>query len=97
MKMRGVRWQFIYALLVVVGVAAVTMAAGPVYQHEPTVHEEFKILYNEKADVDKTPKISSGSGAPSDTSKIGDIYVDTDSATIYVSTAANSTSWVAVN
>lgn len=73
-------------------------AAGPVYVHAPLENEEFKIIYNEKADAKSTPLVSSGSGAPSNSAKkVGDMYVDTSAAKVYVSTAANSTSWVALN
>ena len=73
-------------------------AGGPVYTHGSPANEEFRIVYNEKADKSSVPFIFSGSGAPSVVAKkIGDIYVDTSNSKVYVSSAASATAWMAVN
>ena len=64
---------------------------------EGTFHSGVRSEIN--ANFAVTPEISSGTSAPSSTpSKVGDIYIKTDTAKMYVATGTSSSSdWTIVN
>ena len=79
-------------------VHGISYAAGPVYVHKSPEHEEFTSLYKDKAEASMTPRIYIGAGSPTFASnKIGDLFVSTSTAKIYVSTSAAVNGWVILN
>ena len=79
--------------------SAVFSAAGPVYVHEQPAQSEFRNIYERAADVSFTPKIFTGTSTPSfRPEKVGDLFVNTSSGKVYVSTgSANSGDWAILN
>lgn len=69
----------------------------PILAHEePAIQREFQNAYQS---INVKPSVSSGAGAPSKApGKLGDIYISTTTAKVYIATAtATSASWVVVN
>jgi len=87
--------SLIVILVSKVGLAGVNPT--PLLPHkDPADQREFQNVYQNMA---KGPSIIIGAGAPlSAPQKIGDIFVSTSTAKIYISTAiATSASWVIIN
>lgn len=79
------------------GIAIAGVNPTPLLTHkDPNDSREFQNVYQNMA---KGPSIFIGAGAPGFTpQKIGDIFVSTTTAKIYISTAiATSASWAIVN
>jgi hypothetical protein len=99
---RGVRWQFLFAFLLILGLWSIAHAnpgnAAPIVTHQkdPEVQREFINAY---ASINQRPAIVSGSGAPNmGPGKVGNVYIDTQNGKVYVSTGTtNSGSWVKLN
>jgi hypothetical protein len=99
---RGVRWPFIFAFLLVCGIGALVYAnpgnASPIVTHQkdPAVQREFINAY---ASINQRPAIVSGSGVPTmGPGKVGNVYIDTQNGKVYVSTGtANAGAWVKLN
>lgn len=102
MRMRGVRWVFMYAFLLVCGIVACCMATSSnvnvviPQNNNPVSQRNFQ---NVISVINSKPSISMGTTPPAIIPvKIGDIYVNTSSGKVYIATGtANSGSFAILN
>ncbi len=100
--MRIKDWRIAFGFLLLCGLVECSWGASPsqgsvILPHEDAANErEFQNVYQ---NINTKPTIYTGAGPPSFApQKIGDIYVSTTTAKVYISTAnATSASWIVVN
>ena len=95
--MRIRRWQIPFAFLLLCGLVEVSWGACPLLSHaDPDQQREFQNLCQQIA---SSPLVTAKAGAPTITPRrVGDIYISTTTAKVYIATAtATSGSWAVVN
>jgi hypothetical protein len=98
MSFRGTRWPFLFSFLMVCSLWSLVHASAPsptpLLPHKDQADEkEFQNVYQ---NMQKLPTINIGAGVPTYTpKKIGDIFVSTTTANVYIATGTvNSGSWM---
>lgn len=99
MRIRGIRWPFLWFFLLSFCIFAIHLHATqtPLLPHsDPSNEREFQNVYQT---ISKSPSVYSGSGTPTKAPvKLGDFYINTSTSKVYIATGtATSGSWTALN
>ena len=96
-KKRGVNPIYLYSFLLVLAAWTLVHASCPLLTHEDTSDQrEFQ---NVCQVINTKPSVYTGSGAPPQApERVGDIYIATSTAKVYISTATvTKASWAILN